>query len=507
MKKYFYKKIIAVGIIFTLISVFNSCSEDFLSLVPNHYETEGSFFKTEDDFQQATFAVYGDLQAYIKTAHFLEEGRSDNTMYDNHLDQSGLGGSSQWGYMDQFRMDANSTLFSVAWNNLYSGIKNANVTLSYLSEADIDESLANQLEAELRFFRAFFHFVAVRYWGDIPLLLEPVTTAEQAYAITRTPVSEVYSAIIEDIEFAISMLPASYNTVNKGRVTKWAAKTMLAKVYLTIHDFAKAKVELETIVSSNQFNLLDNYADIFNPAKKNNAESIFEVQFKEGSEGESSNFIYQFSPVGSRGIVIVGPELANSNGQNIPTLDMIDAYENGDLRKDVSVGYFNRASDPLFYIKKWDHDKDPNFARTDDNWPIYRYADVLLMLAETLNEQSYQTDLPFNLLNQVRNRAGLTSLIPADLPNQGAFRDAIAKERRVELAFENHRWFDLVRTGKAMEIITAFGIKEKANPTLTPPNFIPYVAESFVLDERELLYPLPSNELVINPNLKQNPGY
>jgi hypothetical protein len=507
MKKYLYKKITAVGILFTSIFVYNSCTEDFLTLAPNHYETEGSFYKTEDDFQKATIGVYADLQNYINTAHFLEEGRSDNTMYDNQLDQGGLGGSNQWGFMDQFKMDATSNLFSGAWNNLYRGIKDANVTLLYLADANIDETVANQLEGELRFLRAFYHFVAVRYWGDIPLLMSPISTADQAYAITRTPVSQVYEAIIEDTEFAVSALPESYNSSNTGRVTKWAARTMLAKVYMTLREFDKATSELQAIVSASKFDLLDDYADIFDPGNKNHAESIFEAQYKEGGEGETSNFIYQFSPVGSRGTVVLGPESGNSGGKNIPTLDMIDAYEVGDLRKEISVGYFDRDSDPLYYVKKYDHDTDPDFARTNDNWPIYRYADVLLMLAEALNEQSYQTGQPFNLLNQVRNRAGLSSLTPSELPNQGAFRDAIARERRVELAFENHRWFDLVRTGKAVDVMTAFGIIEKTNPTLTPPDFLPYDAEAFKLDERELLYPLPSNELVINPNMTQNPGY
>lgn len=507
MKNYSYKKIIFIGLIYTLIFVFNSCTEEFLTVTPEHYETEGTFYKTEDDFQKATIAVYADLQDYINTAHFLEEGRSDNTMYDNHLDQGALGGNAEWGFMDQFRMTPNSNLFSNAWNALYSGIKDINVTLSYLSEADIDENVAKQLEGELRFFRAYFHFVAVRYWGDIPLLMEPVTTADEAYSITQTPVADVYKAIISDTEFAISILPESYNSSNTGRVTKWAAKTMLAKVYLTLQDFEKAKTELEAIVNSNQFDLLDDYADIFNPENKNHTESIFEAQYKEGSEGEASNFIYQFAPVGSRGDVVVGPESGNSAGKNIPTLDMIDAYEEGDLRRDISVAYYDRASDPLYYVKKYDHDTDPDFPRTNDNWPIYRYADVLLMLAETLNEQSYQPGLPFDLLNEVRERAGLDPLTSTDVPNQEAFRDALAHERRVELAFENHRWFDLVRTGKAVEVMTAFGIKEKANPTLTPPDFLPYDEESFVLDENELVYPIPSNELVINPNLKQNPGY
>ncbi len=259
------------------------------------------------------------------------------------------------------------------------------------------------------------------------------------------------------------------------------------------------------IVQSNIYHLLPNYADIFDPSKKNNAESIFEVQFKDGTAGEASNFIYQFAPVGSRGSVFVGP--GTGGGNNLPSLDMVNAYETGDLRKDVSVGSFLRAGNLVYYVKKYDHDIDVNYATTPDNWPVYRYADALLLLAESINEQSYHTDAPFELLNSVRNRAGLKSLSPTDLPDQNAFRSALAKERRVELAFENHRWFDLLRTGKAIEVMTAYGKSEVVNPTTPPSSYLPYNSNSFVVTTNKLLFPIPGDELNKNPNIQQNPGY
>ena len=280
---------------------------------------------------------------------------------------------------------------------------------------------------------------------------------------------------------------------------------LLAKVYLTRHEYAKAQSELNSIISSNQYTLLTDYASVFNPTNKNHAESIFEVQFKEGPEGESSSFAYEFAPLNSRGVIV---EAQGERGRNIPTLDMVDAYEAGDLRKDVSVGYFDRNPSPLYYVKKYDNDSDPDFSRTPDNWPLYRYADALLMLAEAINEQSYQTGTAFEMLNMVRNRAGLTELTATDLPDQESFRSAIAQERRVELAFENHRWFDLVRTDKAIEVMTAFGDKEKANPTLDFPDFAAYDAESFIITQDKLVYPIPNSELNVSPNLlPQNFGY
>lgn len=505
MKK--YNLILKIRSILLIVSmlVFLGCDDEFLNLTPNHYLTEGNFYQTEEDFDQALLGVYGSLQDYVLSAHLMEEGRSDNTTYDNLLDQGVLGGGRQYGFLDQFKMTSDAGPVSESWNTIYSAIKDCNVTLFYLSAADIDPTYAKQLEAELRFFRSFYHFIAVRYWGDVPLRLEQVNSAEEAFSIERNPVTDVYQAIIQDAEFAISNLSLAYTGNDVGRVTKGAARMLLAKAYLTRGDYSNAQIQLNSIIGSNQYTLLSNYADIFDPANKNHAESIFEVQFKEGPEGESSNFIYQFAPVGSRGVVILGPE--SGPGKNIPTNDMVEAYEANDLRKDVSVAYFDRNPSPLYYVNKYNHDTDPDFSRSPDNWSVYRYADALLMLAEAINEQGYQTGTPFDMLNRVRNRAGLPELTTSDMPDQESFRDAIAQERRVELAFENHRWFDLVRTGKAVEVITEFGIEEKANPTLVPPDFIAYGPESFAITSDKLVYPIPNNELDLNPNMTQNPGY
>ena len=229
------------------------------------------------------------------------------------MDQGSLGGGRQYGFLDQFKMTSDAGPISDAWNNIYSGIKDCNVTLFYLKSAEIDPDSAKLLEAQLRFFRAFYHFVAVRYWGDVPLLIEPVSSAEDAFALTRNPTSEVYQAIVEDTEFAISNLPLTYTGNDAGRITRGAARMLLAKVYLTRGEYGNAQNQLNSIIGSNQYDLLDDYADIFDPANKNHQESIFEVQFKDGAEGESSNFIYQFAPVGSRGVVVLGPE--NSPGR------------------------------------------------------------------------------------------------------------------------------------------------------------------------------------------------
>ena len=507
MKKYNYiSKILRGGAILTLLFTL-SCSEDFLEVTPNYFLTEGDFYKTEGDFEQAVIGVYGKLQDFTLQAHILQEGISDNTTYDNQLDQGNLGGGRQYGFIDQWIMTSNAGPISESWDIIYGAVKDCNFALAGLESADIDEDVAKQVEGELKFLRAYFYFTAVRYWGDIPLILEPITTAEDAFAITRSTTEKVYEAIILDAGFAASALPSSYTGNNIGRVTSGAATMLLAEVYMTRHEYGKAETELRKIVGAPQYGLLDNYADVFNPAMKNHKESIFDVQFKEGDEGESSNFMYQFAPKGARGIIILGPEV--NPGRNIPTRDMVNAYEEGDLRKDISIGYFDRNPSPLYYVKKYDHDTDAEFSRTPDNWPVYRYADAMLMLAEAINEQAFSTDEPFDLLNDVRERAGLTTpLTTTDIPDQSSMRYALLHERQVELAFENHRWFDLIRTGKAIEILTAHGERERANPTLSPPDFLPVTSESFQISEDKLIFPIPISELNKNPNLlPQNGNY
>lgn len=495
-----------IVLLFVLALTFFGCDEEFLNIPPNHFQTDGNFYQTEADFEQATIAVYANLQNHVLNAYLLEEMVSDNTTPDNQLSQGQLGDSRQLAFIDQFKMTSDAGPVSDAWNVIYDAIKDCNFTLSFLANANLDQDFAKRTEGELKFFRAFFHFVAVRYWGDIPLLLNPITSSEEAFAITRTPVNEVYEAILSDANFAASNLPATYTGNDKGRVTQGAARMLLAKIYLTRKDYANAQTQLNNIIGSNQYDLLADYAAVFNPANKNHKESIFEVQFKEGPEGESSNFIYSFAPVGSRGDVVLDPD--GNGGRSMPTNSIVNAYDPNDLRKDVSVAYFDRNPSPLWYIKKYDHDTDPDFERTPDNWPIYRYADALLMQAEVINEQGYQTGTPFDLLNRIRIRADLPALTSTDLPDQASFRDAIAQERRVELAFENHRWFDLLRTGKAIEVMTAHGIEEKANPTLVPPSFVAFTPESFAVTHDKLVFPIPNSELDVSPNLQpQNPGY
>jgi hypothetical protein len=263
---------------------------------------------------------------------------------------------------------------------------------------------------------------------------------------------------------------------------------LLADVYMTRKDYADAASLLATLPAMG-YALLPSYADVFSTAHKNSRESLFEVQYQQGIQGgQQSNFIYMFLPRSTNTSIVTGVATNNSSigGWNTPTQDLIDSYEPGDKRLDASIGIaegtYNASAiftitayksilnytpapgtEGVPFIKKYLNPSTiPN--NTDDDWPIYRYADALLLHAEALNELNHPDQaLPF--LNQVRERAGLKDITTTD---QSALRDIIAHERRVELAFENFRWFDLIRTGKAIQVMTAFGNKMKQMHSYLP---------------------------------------
>jgi hypothetical protein len=282
---------------------------------------------------------------------------------------------------------------------------------------------------------------------------------------------------------------------------------LLANLYITQKKWALAETALKEIVTSGQYALMPDYNDAFSTTSgnKNNKESLFEIQYMEGSAGYNGNQIYRFipSPITAQEIAPItgtsNPQGTSQESNNIPTPDLIAAYETGDKRKDISIGYVtlsgSRVQNKTYpYIKKYarTHSLHNN---TGQNWPVYRYAEVLLFLAEALNEQGKPADAA-TYLNQVRARAGLAATKAA---SQADMREAIFKERRVELAFENKRWFDLTRTGRVKEIIGAYGAKVKANPQAYyfPADAVPPSNAFTVLDD---YYGLPAVEAALTPH-------
>mgnify|MGYP003645910142 CR=1 FL=1 len=281
----------------------------------------------------------------------------------------------------------------------------------------------------------------------------------------------VNKSLRTDLTDAEAGLPVAYSGNNVGRITKGAAATLLAKVLLSTGDDTAAATVLRRIISDYGYELLDDYADLWGIGNENNAESIFEIQYISGGIGQGSLFTNDFSP---------STDLQTGSGfaRNRPTISLMEAYEDEDLRYDVSMGdtYVNLEGETIEsrYVKKyW---SDPAIENDSDiNFVVFRYADVLLMLAEALGETSESYDL----INDVRERAGLDAI---DVTTPGTFSDKLLNERRLELAFENHRWPDLKRFDSDSKI---------------------QEAEPFITGTREFFF-IPQREIDINPNFVQN---
>ena len=458
-------KKIQISFIFILFALV-SCKEDSLNVYPETYQNANSFFQTKAQFLQAVNGTYAPLQP-IYTGPFwaLAEMRSDNTSYQyNTGDRSGFSLEE----LDEFREIDNNTNVAGMFNNSFLSINRANVILERLPAATaVDQATKDQVTGEASFLRAFSYFNLVRLHGDVPLVLKEVKSVDEAFAVgKRRPAGDIYTQILADVQTAIAKLPETYTAADKGRATKGAARTLLAKIYMTQKNFTGAVTELKAVVSSAKYSLNTVYADNFSITKENGVESVFEIQYIEGPNNEFSNFIYTFAPWNSTSMVVGGGFAVNSGtaaGWNQPTQDLLDAYETGDLRKDVSIGTeFKVANVVVPYVKKYTGLHATRF-QTANNFPVYRYSDVLLMLSESLNEVGFAAGGEAEgYLNQIRKRAGLVDKKPA---SQADFRTAVAQERRVELAFENHRWFDLLRYGNAEATMKAHGVKEKAAKT------------------------------------------
>lgn len=467
MKKYIY-----LLLIFAVVAI-SACKKDYLSLQPTSTQNTENFYKTPAQFTQAVNAAYAPLQGLYNGSFWaLGEMRSDNTSYEfNPNDRSGTNKEE----IDEFRDINTNDMVNSFLTSSFTDIGRCNVILDRLPAAKLNPAVADTIAGQASFLRAFNYFNIVRMFGRVPLVLKEVSSVSEAFKVaTKADVEAVYTAIIADAQVAIAKLPVQYTgTANKGRVTKGTAQTMLAEVYMTQKKFDQAIPLLRSVVSSNVYQLNTNYADNFDITKENGPESIFEIQYIEGPNGLGSDFIDTFVPWDVSDDSITGWNIPNSaqNGWNIPTQDLLDGYEPGDKRRAASVNETYTSDEygvTMLFIKKY-QSKATVKGITANNFPVYRYSDVYLMLAECLNEQSFAGGGDaFRYLNLVRERAGLKDKTsgnadPAlNVASQDDFRAAVAHERQIELCFENHRWFDLLRTGKATTVMTAHGAREKA---------------------------------------------
>lgn len=496
---------LTIGVFIICLSTI-SCRKDFLDKTdPTRIGTE-LFFQDQVQVDQAVNGVYGQIQVINNTAYLFKEMMSDNTTFDlNPLDR---GGAAGWEAFEFSTVNSGNGEISNLWNQYYRAMYNVNNTLGKLSGSSITDASKKETEGELKFLRAFLYFDLVRYFGDVVLATKTLETPDEAFTQLRVPQAQVYAQIETDLKEAVSAIPAKHVAAKLGRATKGAATSLLGSVYLTQKKYAEAVSTLNGMLTLG-YALLPNYVDVFDPTKKNSVESVFEIQYQGGNDlGEWSNFMYVFAPRLS-GAAITGYANVNPSGRNIPTNDMIAAYETGDIRKNVSLKTSYTATNgtvvPIPYVNKYRH-PHTIAGRTDNNWPVIRYADVLLMLAEAINEATGPSAEAFGYLNQVRNRAGLPPLNGLD---KAAFRTSVLQERRVELAFENHRWFDLKRTKTPTELVAfmnAHGAREKSNPTVARGG-VAFNALDYVYTENEYFLPIPAPQILINAQLTQNQGY
>ena len=385
------------------------------------------------------------------------------------------------------------------WRGPAPGILRCNLVLEKVPAIDMDETLKNRVLGEAHFLRANYYFILVQLFGDVPLLTKAQTPEDDLRPL-RTSKDEVYKLIVDDLTNAITLLPPreSYTGADVGRASKGAAAGLLAKVYLTLGNYQQT-VDLCKQVTSLGYDLNDNYSDNFNPLAKNSIESLFEVQYF----GKTNYSFWDNENQSSWVSTFTGPRnadfVAGSYGWDQPTAEFVNAYEAGDKRKDITVlypgcpdfdgkAYSASFSTTGYNVRKFlvpksisvDYDTSPA------NWPVLRYADVLLMQAEALNELGQTTDAEAPL-NRVRTRAGLPEVHGLQ---KDAFREKVLHERRMELAFEGQRWFDLVRVKNGqygLDFLHGIG---KVNAAA-----------------KHLLLPIPQKEIDANPNLAQNPGY
>lgn len=474
-------KIITVA---ALCGLLVSCTDDFLKLAPLSSMNENSFYKTEEDFETAMVSIYATL--------YNEYGPNSGTsvselMSDECLVYSGkvLGGGGVtatdfYPFHDYSLLPSNSGVSSF-WNTAYSDLNRINKTLDKLIDTEFGSTAKGlQYQGALRFFRALYHFNMVRLYGPVPIV-DHSLTVEESYDVGRSSEADVYQFIIKDLTFARDNLPLRSKITKTGEVTKGAAETCLGEVYLTIGDKANAATALNSVISSNEYGLMDDYAALWDMSQKNNKESILEIQQVAGAGNPSSPYFERYAPFENFYLT------AQGGGINQVSDVLWNNYEEGDPRRDLSIfpGYTNASGMwiDIKFERKWFDDNylvNRNFYY-GNNFIVYRYADVLLMYAEATGDASY--------LNQVRKRAGLPGFGEAGYPSDKypTLDLAIEHERNVELALEFHRFFDLKRTGRATTVISA--------------------AKGKTITDKMLVLPIPQEAIDQNPDVIQQNEY
>ncbi|MBQ4804403.1 RagB/SusD family nutrient uptake outer membrane protein [Aquimarina sp. MMG015] len=479
-----------VVVFLALFTIIFSCSDDFVD-VASEDENSEDFFNSEEDYQNALIGAYDLLQStYINV--MLGEIASDNTLAggESASDTPGIQEID-----DMMHTPVNAQLRDI-WSWMYAGVNRANYIMEFQDKTDF--SGKDEVIAQTRFLRAYYYFELVKWFGDVPLAIDKRILFGEETGIDRSAKEDVYALIEEDLQFAADNLPVTQ--AETGRVTQGAARALLGKVYLFQDKFTEAADVLDLVIAG-PYDLVTDYNTIFEQEGENNIESVFEVQY---TDVEGAGFgCLQCSEgnvaVGFNGIRnYSGPLFDSGFSFNVPTQEVVDAFEVGDIRLDVAIldidawaaaqgatfsigfehtGYFNRK----YIARQGDLNTGDANLTNPNNYRAIRFADVLLMAAEAHNRKSPSNDgQAQTYLNRVRTRAQLPDVTVTGT----ALADAIYQERRVELVGEGHHFFDLVRTGRAAAEI-----------------------DGFVIGKHEV-FPIPLIEIQLAGNRwEQNPGY
>lgn len=482
------------------LAILLGCSSCNLDMPPISYIAEDFFFEDATQVNAAVVGCYSGMQGTIEHEWVLTELRTDNTRLakNNTSTEANL----QLVALDQGVQNSNNLNIRNYWDAAYRNINNCNTVLNPKNISVVtEEGLRRQFIGEVTFIRAYQYFNLVRLFGPVFIVNENITVAESMKK-DRSSVEEVYGFIIDDLKQAVESLQGiQYDKSQLGRIDEIAAKALLAKVYLTLYRNEDARPLLSDIINVKGTSLIA-YDKIFDVNNEMNDEIIFAVRYKKGNLGIGSPFANKFAPLNSYTNVITG----SGDGLNYPTTDLINAYTVGDKRKDVSLAEFyidESKANPIIpeaYVKKY---LSPVSVRYDaeNDWPVIRYADVLLMYAEVLNELEGPGNA-LSYLNLTRERAGLSPLDASAVASRYEFRKELDKERRLEFAFENQRWFDLLRWNT---------VKEVVNNHLHTAEWFFYSGYNNKINELkdyQLILPIPQSVIDINGNvITQNPNY
>lgn len=500
-----------------IIALASSGCKKFLEKAPVNNLAVENFYKTSDDALKGLNAAYHNLQrpgCYNSRIWMLDIIAGNSIV--------GAGGGTDGLETQQASSfattSANPGVLDL-WTAHWGAVLDANEVIQNVPLINMDTVLRNRIVGEAKFVRALAYFNMVRLFGKLPIIEKPGVSVA-ALHVSRSEVSKVYAFIIQDLLDGINTLPLKYSGGDVGRATKGAAMGMLAKVYFTMagsnHSspyLQMASDELKAVIDLGIYSLNANYADNFNVHTENGPESLFEVQYAY----DPVNSGFSQDAVCSMRSEFMGPRNSGITGccgfgWNQPTAEFVSQYEPGDKRRAATI-FLPGDSIPGFSFGTFHYNKSysttgsnvrkflvtntstlTTFADDPLNAPVLRLADIYLMYAEVLNELGNTSEGEV-YLNKVRERAGLSDYNGL---SQDEFREKVWKERRIELAFEGERWFDLVRTGTAISFLKSLGSPNDQ-----------YGVGRGNISQTNLLFPIPQSELDNNPAMAgdQNPGY